>query len=112
MAIPGLDRGAGPPVGREPVGYLTTSDLATFWEERRRAALRHRQEHPDDLKGIEQRQRLATQALQTYRLLADLEVQLGFVLGLPVLGMRAAGNGSASPGPSAADPKPPARTGR
>jgi len=67
------------------VGYLTTADLAALWEERRAAALRHRREHPDDLRGIEQRQRLATQALQTFRVLADLEQQLGLVLGLPVL---------------------------
>jgi hypothetical protein len=67
---------------------VTTADLARLWEERRHAAARHRREHPDDLRGIEQRQRLATRALQTYRLLADLEQQLGFALGLPILAPR------------------------
>lgn len=71
--------------GPEPIGYLTTESLAALWEKRRRDIDRHRRAHPDDLKEIERRQRVASQLFQTFRVLADLEQQLGIVLGLPVL---------------------------
>lgn len=74
------------PGASEPIGYLTTESLGAMWNARRQDVDRHRRAHPDDLKGIELRQRVASQLLQTFRLLADLEQQLGVVLGLPVLG--------------------------
>lgn len=85
--IPKIARGA-PARSPEPVGYLTSESLAALWDERRQDVDRHRQAHPEDLKGIELRQRVASQLLQTFRLLADLEQQLGVVLGLPVLDLQ------------------------
>ncbi len=88
------ERGAGGgtarPAGRrhEPVGYLTAHDLAALWDERAEQVELHRREYPSDLPGIEQRQRQAIQALQAYRVLCELEEQLGFELALPVLGPR------------------------
>lgn len=76
------------PEAPEPIGYLTTESLGAMWHARRQDADQHRRAHPDDLNGIELRQRVASQLLQTFRLLADLEQQLGVVLGLPVLGAR------------------------
>lgn|GEM_PF-4548297 len=73
---------------QEPVGYLTTSYLATLWDERCQEVDTHRHAHADDLRGIEARQRKAMQALQAYRLLSELERQLGFEVALPVLGPR------------------------
>ena len=70
----------------QPRGYITTDLLAALWDERARQAEAQRQAGPDDLKEIEQRQRLATQALQAYRFFAELEQQLGFEVALPVLG--------------------------
>jgi hypothetical protein len=70
----------------EPRGYITTNFLAALWDERSRLVEQQRQVEPDDLKELESRQRLATQALQAYRFLAELEQQLGFEVALPVLG--------------------------
>src|SRR5207302_9602142 len=84
------ERGAGGsamrPNGRrhEPVGYLTAHDLAALWDERAEQVELHRRENPADLPGIEQRQRQAAQALQAYRVLCELEEQLGFELAWPV----------------------------
>jgi hypothetical protein len=81
----------------EPRGYITTDFLAALWDERSRQAEQQRQAMPDDLKGLESRERLATQALQAYRFLAELEQQLGFEVALPVLGpWRGPSVGSAS----------------
>jgi hypothetical protein len=71
-----------------PVGYLTTTYLAALWDERCRQVDLHRQDHPDDIRELELRQRRATRALQAYRFLAELEQQLGLELALPVLGPR------------------------
>lgn len=71
---------------QEPIGYLTTQYLAALWDERCQEVDAHRREHADDLRGIELRQRRAMQALQAYRLLSELERQLGFEVALPVLG--------------------------
>jgi type II secretory pathway component PulL len=46
----------------------------------------YRQEHPDDLPGIERRQRQVSRAWQAYRLLSEIEQQLGLLVALPVLG--------------------------
>jgi hypothetical protein len=70
------------------MGYLTTDLLAALWDERVRQAEWQRQTEPDDLKELELRQRLATQALQAYRFLSELEQQLGFEVALPVLGLK------------------------
>ena len=70
----------------QPMGYITTDLLAALWDERVRRAEWQRQAEPDDLNEIELRQRLATQALQAYRFLSELEQQLGFEVALPVLG--------------------------
>jgi hypothetical protein len=78
-----------------PVGYLTTTSLAALWDERCRQVDRHRQDHPDDIRELELRQRRATRALQAYRFLAELEQQLGLELALPVLGPR---HGQIDPG--------------
>jgi hypothetical protein len=72
--------------GHQPIGYVTADYLSALWEERSRQVDLFRQARPNDLREIEQRQRLATQALQAYRLLSELERQLGFELALPVLG--------------------------
>lgn len=72
--------------GQEPIGYLTTHYLAALWNERCHDVDAHRRTHADDLRGIEFRQRRASQALQAYRLLTELEYQLGFEVALPVLG--------------------------
>jgi len=69
-----------------PVGYVTTGYLATLWDERSRQLDVQRDANPDDLPELEHRQRLATQALRAYRLLSELERQLGFELALPILG--------------------------
>lgn len=73
---------------QEPIGYLTSSYLAALWDERCQEVDAHRHGHGDDLRGIELRQRRAMQALQAYRLLSELERQLGFEVALPVLGPR------------------------
>lgn len=78
-----------------PVGYLTTTYLAALWDERCRQVDLHRQDHPDDIRELELRQRRATRALQAYRFLSDLEQQLGLELALPVLGPR---SGQTDPG--------------
>jgi hypothetical protein len=70
----------------EPLGYITTDFLAELWDERSRQVEELRQAIPDDPRALEARQRLATQALQAYRILADLEQQLGLEVALPVLG--------------------------
>jgi hypothetical protein len=70
----------------QPRGYITTGLLAALWDERARQAEAQRQAAPDDLQGLEQRQRLATHALQAYRFLAELEQHLGFEVALPILG--------------------------
>lgn len=70
----------------QPEGYLTTEYLAALWDERCRQADQYREERPDDLKGIDLRQRQAMTVLQAYRLLSVLEQQLGLQLALPVLG--------------------------
>ncbi len=72
--------------GYHPIGYVTATYLSALWEERSRQVDHFRQARPHELKEIELRQRLATQALQAYRLLSELERQLGFELALPVLG--------------------------
>ena len=69
-----------------PVGYVTTGYLATLWDERSRQVDVQRDANPDDLPALENHQRLATQALRAYRLLSELERQLGFELALPILG--------------------------
>ncbi len=68
-----------------PDGYLTTEHLAALWTERCREASRYREERPDDLKGIDLRQRQALTVLQAYRLLSGLEQELGVQLALPIL---------------------------
>jgi hypothetical protein len=60
--------------------------LAALWDERARQAEWQRQAEPDDLKTLELCLRRATQALQAYRFLSELEQQLGFEVALPVLG--------------------------
>jgi hypothetical protein len=70
----------------QPRGYITTGLLAALWDERARQAEARRLAAPDDLQGLEQRQRLATNALQAYRFLAELEQHLGFEVALPILG--------------------------
>ncbi len=82
------ENGHRPGNGLQPVGYLTAHDLAAMWDERVQQMEQHRQRCPTDVRGIEQRQRLALQALQAYRVLCDLEEQLGYQLALPVLGPR------------------------
>jgi len=74
------------PGDSQPEGYLTSEYLAALWNERCRLADRYREERPDDLKGIDLRQRQATTVLQAYRFLSGLEQQLGLQLALPVLG--------------------------
>jgi hypothetical protein len=69
-----------------PIGYVTTGYLATLWDERSRQVDVQRDANPDDLPALENHQRLATQALRAYRLLSELERQLGFELALPILG--------------------------
>ena len=69
-----------------PIRYVTTDYLATLWDERSRQVDVQRDANPDDLTELEHRQRLASQALRAYRLLSELERQLGFELALPVLG--------------------------
>ena len=59
-----------------PDGYLTTEHLAALWTERCREASRYREERPDDLKGIDLRQRQALTVLQAYRLLSGLEPKI------------------------------------
>lgn len=82
-------------IDQGPIGYLTTDYLAALWSERCQDVDAHRQAHADDLRGIELRQRRASQALQAYRLLTELERQLGFALALPVIGpCRDAGRGT------------------
>lgn len=81
------------PGGNQPEGYLTTEDLAALWNERCRLADQYREERPDDLKGIDLRQRQATTVLQAYRFLSGLEQQLGLQLALPVLGRDKKGSG-------------------
>ncbi|HEX5416190.1 MAG TPA: hypothetical protein VFZ25_11030 [Chloroflexota bacterium] len=78
---------------QEPIGYLTSGYLAALWDERCQEVDAHRHAHGDDLRGIELRQRRAMQALQAYRLLSELERQLGFEVALPVLGPRREPNG-------------------
>lgn len=70
----------------QPLGYITTDFLAALWDERSRLLDQQRQYEPDDIKEVEARQRAATQALQAYRFLAELEQQLGFEVALPVVG--------------------------
>jgi hypothetical protein len=69
-----------------PIGYVTTGYLATLWDERSRQVDVQRDANPDDLPALEHRQRLASQAMRAYRLLSELERQLGFELALPILG--------------------------
>ena len=69
-----------------PIGYVTTGYLATLWDERSRRVDIQRDANPDDLPELEHRQRLAIQAMRAYRLLSELERQLGFELALPILG--------------------------
>ena len=69
-----------------PIGYVTTDYLATLWDERSRQVDVQRDANPDDLAELEHRQRLVTQAMRAYRLLSELERQLGFELALPILG--------------------------
>jgi len=70
----------------QPLSFLTTDDVAALWNDRSQQVESYRQEHPDDIKGIELRQNQASAALQAYRLLSMLEHQLGYQLALPVLG--------------------------
>ena len=69
-----------------PIGYVTTDYLATLWDERSRQVDVQREVNPDDLQELEHRQRLASDAMRAYRLLSELERQLGFELALPILG--------------------------
>lgn len=80
--------------GYHPIGYVTATYLSALWEERSRQVDHFRQARPNDLKELELRQRQATQALQAYRLLSELERQLGFELALPVLGPWRGADGS------------------
>jgi hypothetical protein len=72
-----------------PIAFVTTDYLATLWDERSRQVDVHKEANPDDLSELERRQRLASQAMRAYRLLSELERQLGFELALPILGPRA-----------------------
>ena len=87
---------ASPVVSERPVGYLTTDYLATLWDERSRQVDVQKVANPDDLIQLERRRRLASQAMRAYRLLSELERQLGFELALPILGPRRGGAGTTS----------------
>jgi hypothetical protein len=69
-----------------PIGYVTTGYLATLWDERSRQVEVQKEANPDDLRELENCQRRASQAMRAYRLLSELERQLGFELALPILG--------------------------